>query len=410
MKTKYFLAVAAASLISLTAIAQDENNFKFYGFITNYLYADTHTSNFTEIADLFYYLPKDSENNQMTFNYANLASRLGVDVSGYEFNGVRMGAKVETDFYAGLSGSTGAATVRLLQAYLTLGWTNGKGFSQTFKMGQAWHPLAADMPETVSFNVGSPFNPFSRTPLAQYDVKFTDNVALTAAAIWQMQYSSCGPEGASANYIRYCGIPELYLGVNFTSGGFLGRAGVDFSSIRPYRESRISYGALAFAYVQYKKDKFTVKAKSVFGNTGSQMNLGCGYAVVATDDIFDLLDPATYNFTATRHSTSWLNISYGKKIQASLFAGYMRNFGTDRQIASTELMWFNKNSDAHMNRAFRVSPQIVFNWGKLALALEVEHTAAQYGKGIINYRNGLYENNLHWTSNTRIQSMLKFTF
>lgn len=406
IKAKY-LAAAAASLISLNAFAQSDSHFNFYGSIRNYIFADTHTKNVAGIADMFYYLPEDDEGNQMTFNFANITSRVGVDVSGYEFNGVRMGARVETDFYGGFSGSTGVAMLCLRQAYLTLDWTGRRGTAQTFKMGQDWHPLSSDMPETVSHNTGSPFNPFSRTPLAQYEARVQDNLSFTAAAIWQMQYASCGPEGASANYVRYCGIPELYAGVNYTYGDFFGRLGIDITSIKPYRDSKVLGGALLFVYGQYKKDLLTVKAKTVFGNTGSQMNMSTGYAVSSFEKLSDV---STYEFTSTRHSTSWVNVSYGEKIVASIFAGYIRNFGTSREIVTTDLMWFGKNSFPTLNRGYRIAPQVIFNWGKLALAIEVEHTGAQYGSGAVNYSNGLYDQNLHWVSNTRIQSMVKFTF
>ena len=47
-----------------------------------------------------------------------------------------MGAKIETDFYAGVSGVTGTAQLRLRQAYVTFGYDD-----LYFKVGQAWHPM-----------------------------------------------------------------------------------------------------------------------------------------------------------------------------------------------------------------------------------------------------------------------------
>ena len=104
-------------------------------------------------------------------------------------------AKLEADFYAGVSGVTGTALFRLRQAYVTL--AKG-GFSA--KIGQTWHPMAADMPHVFSLNTGAPFGPFSRTPEVVLEGKLSDSVTLTGALLWQMQYTSAGPEGASVSF------------------------------------------------------------------------------------------------------------------------------------------------------------------------------------------------------------------
>ena len=145
-----------------------------------------------------------------------------------------MGAKIETDFDNGLSGSTGTANLRLRQAYMTLA---KDGLS--IKFGQAWHPLAADLPDVLSLNSGAPFNPFSRTPLLNVDYRLGDRLTLNVYAIWQMQYTSAGPvEGAesgvsySADFIKYGCTPEFFLGLSYSDGGGLVRIGADLLSIK----------------------------------------------------------------------------------------------------------------------------------------------------------------------------------
>ena len=106
-----------------------KNHFKFYGFIRNYFAVDTRES-VAGTGDLFYYLPKDVNmnedgsqdlNQQASFRFLSLTSRLGVDVSGYQVGRTKFGAKVETDFYAGLSNKiNGTAQLRLRQAYMTV--------------------------------------------------------------------------------------------------------------------------------------------------------------------------------------------------------------------------------------------------------------------------------------------------
>ena len=206
-----------------------QNHFKMYGFIRNYFAFDSRES-VSGTGDLFYYLPKDVKmsegvdlNATPSFRFLALTSRVGVDVSGYYIGNLHFGAKVEGDFYAGLSAASGSsassyfpsnskiggtAQARLRQAYATLTWkdlpmgVNGKA-SVGLKIGQAWHPMAADHPHLFSLEVGAPFGPFSRTPLVQMDANLGDHWVVSGAAIWQMQYQSAGPAGASPIYEKH---------------------------------------------------------------------------------------------------------------------------------------------------------------------------------------------------------------
>ena len=213
MKRFYIIlsaAVLALSSFSATASEKDEpkNNFKLYGFIRNYFAFDTRES-VSGTGDLFYYLPKDVALNDAgedinatsSFRALALTSRLGVDVSGYNIGNVHFGAKIEGDFYSGLSNSSnanagkffpgntkisGTAAARLRQAYATITWKElGKEQKNSvgLKLGQAWHPMAADMPHLFSLEAGAPFGPFSRTPQVTMDANLGEHWILSAAAI-----------------------------------------------------------------------------------------------------------------------------------------------------------------------------------------------------------------------------------
>ena len=413
MTKKIFAAVLLLVSSAGLASAQDKliSHFKPYGFIRNYAVVDTRESVYgTE--DFFYYVPKDTKivngvdlNEQTTVSFAALTSRLGLDITGFEYEGWNFGAKFEGDFYAGVTGVTGTALFRLRQAFLTA----SKGVF-TFKAGQAWHPMAADMPHVFSLNTGAPFGPFSRTPQLSFDFKLGEAVNLTAAALWQMQFTSAGPSGASADYIKYSGIPEFYLGLSARSGGFVARAGVDLLSIRPRHlnaegTAKVSDRITTFSpfiYLEYTKDKFSIKAKSIYAQAGEHMNLNGGYGVSA------VRADGSWEYTPTRNSSSWISLTYGKKVQAVLFGGYVRNFGTTKALVGD--LYFSKNSFSNMNQMFRVTPEIIFNWGKFSLGLEYELTGIQYGQFGVNDLYGLATQNLHWVCNNRFQMMLKFTF
>lgn len=406
MKSRLILA-AVSFLICAGAFAQDAS-IKVYGFIRNYAHVDTKES-LNGTADLFNYVPKPTaanyDGNVMSYHLTAITSRLGVDVSGYEFNGMKVGAKIETDFYNGLNGVTGTAVLRLRQAYTTLAWDNGL----TIKAGQAWHPMAADLPDVISLNTGAPFGPFSRTPLVQFDKKINDNWSMTAAGVWQMQYTSCGPEGSSADYIKNSGIPELYLGLNYTAGNTMFRFGADMLSLVPIRGGKRLNEFTAFFYGQYKEGLFSAKVKSALAQDGSHVNLNGGYAIAAGTIYGELKD---LTFTPTTNSSTWLSLSYGSAWQAVLFAGYVKNFGTSREIDSANSFYFSKNSYKQMRQMYRLSPTIIRNLGKVALALECEITSVEYGSKL-NAAKGLYEvqgDHDGWLTNTRIQAMLKYTF
>ena len=427
-----------------------QNHFKFYGFIRNYFTFDTRES-VSGTGNLFYYLPKDESLNSMgedmnaqsSFRFLALTSRVGVDVSGYYINNVHFGAKVEADFYSGLSGVTGTATLRLRQAYTTVTWKDlmlgGKPQASVgLKIGQAWHPMAADHPHVFDLEVGAPFGPFSRTPQVTMDANLGKNWTITASALWQMQYTSMGPAGSSADYMKYGLIPEFYAGATYKSGGFLARAGVDVLSIRPRIQGELNgekvkvddriTTASVFAYAQYNKGLFSAKAKTTYGSAGEHMGLMSGY--VNMGQISDGGLPAsadTWEYAPLHSSSSWLSLAYGKKWQGVLFLGYMKNLGLAGSDIDTTPgsgadyipvsdVYFNKNGFANMNQMFRVSPEVLYTFGKFVVGLEWQYTAVQYGKyhkedgvNCLN-RKALATEGLHWIGNHRIQSMVRFNF
>ena len=430
---KIITSIAALALCTTLAAQETKPKISLYGFIRNYYAFDTRES-VAGTEDLFYYLPKDENmkddvdlNEQGSFRFAAITSRVGLNVTGYEYNGLKFGAKIETDFYNGLTGATGTAVLRLRQAFVTVGKNDW-----LVTAGQAWHPMAADMPDVFSLNTGAPFGPFSRTPQVKFDYNFTDALSLTASAIWQMQYVSAGPSGASANYIKDACTPEVYLGLNYKSGGLLLRAGVNALSIKPRAnngtvkvDDRITTVS-PFFFGQYKNGLFSAKVKTVFAEAGEHVNLNGGYGISGVKS-----DGVSYEYTPTRNSSTWASFMYGKKTQWILFAGYVKNFGTKDDLygakngyAPAANLYFSKNSFSNMNQMYRLTPTVIHNIGKFAIGLEYELTSVQYG----DYKtvektvdgktvkekyigvNGLAEDNLHWITNHRIQALVKFTF
>ncbi len=413
MDIKRILLTSLLTLGAASAFAQGGAQLKWYGFVRNYFAYDSR-ENVAGTEDFFTYLPKDEKivggedlNELGSFRFSALTSRLGVDVSGYEVEGWKAGARIEADFYAGVSGVSGTALLRMRQAYLTM-----EKDGVNLKIGQAWHPMAADMPDVISLNAGSPFNPFNRSPLVLVDYGFGGGLSLSAAAIWQMQYNSAGPEGQLANYIKYGCTPELYLALNYKAGGFLARAGADLLSIKPRRFDEAGVKKVSdrittlspYLYLQYSEGSLMLRAKSTFAQAGEHLNLNGGYGVSAINP------DGSREYTPTRNSSSWLSVRYGKKLQGVLFAGYVKNFGTSEELADASLLYFSKNSFSNLNSLWRLTPTVIYNLGKIQFALEYELTLARYGKFGSSDLKALATQDLHSVTNHRLQAMVKYSF
>ncbi len=443
-----------------------KQHFKPYGFVRNYFTFDSRES-MSGTGDLYNYQPYDEAWNQAegeqymtgvarqdlnavsTFRFLSLTTRVGVNIVGYKWRNTEFGAKIEADFYAGLSTKvyhpvTGVAQFRLRQAYVTLGWDslpmlNGKDYARVdLTIGQTWHPMAADLCDVISLASGAPFGPFNRSPQVMMDARLGKYVTITGSLLWQMQYCSVGPSttGASiqaADFIMYSKTPEAYLGLSVHTNGFLLRAGADVLSIKPRQIGTVDVAgnsvsvrvkdrittASPFLYLQYKKGEFSIKAKTIFSEAGEHMNLNSGYGVKAKNA------DGSWEYTPLRASSSWLSIVYGgkigaqedkhpQKLQGILFAGYIENLGTKEAL-------YDGNHDGHpddlytprannMNRMWRLSPTLLYTIGKFQLGLEYEITSVQYGQAGTTNLYGIANTNLHWVTNHRVQLMTKYNF
>ncbi len=404
-------------------------HFNFYGFIRDYFAYDTRES-VAGTGDLFYYLPKDRQintygddlNAQGSFRFLSITTRLGVDVTGYRVGRTDFGAKVEADFYCGLTGGTGTATLRLRQAYATIGWSDlsmGVNSEQTasvkLTLGQAWHPIAADQPHVTSLETGAPFNAFSRTPMVLMDANLGKHFTISAAALWQMQYASTGPSGKSADYIKYGGLPEAYVGLSYKTGGFLTRIGASVLSIKPRWRGEDSNGVevkvkdrmtgvTPYFYLQYIGKKFEFKAKTIYSQAGDYLNLMSGYGVS------EFCSDGHWKYTPNQVSSTWASISYGKKWQVMLMAGYIKNLGTTKELCDMDYYYYTSNGYPNLVALWRIIPTIAYNVGKFTIALEYNMTSARYGDDTSYNKYGVTTSGIHPVTNHRIQAMVKFTF
>ena len=94
-----------------------------------------------------------------------------------------------------------------------------------------------------------------------------------------------------------------------------------------------------------------------------------GYAVsvkVSLTGIEDYIDINTYSF--------WTDLSYGKGFSFGVFAGLIKNLGSNEIINGN---YYSQGSN--FDKVYRVSPRMHVDSGKASFAAEIEYTSAYYG-------------------------------
>ena len=425
---KGIIIVLAALLTGSAAFAQEEKpaHFKLYGFIRNYIVADSRAVN-AGTEDLYFYMPKGRDmsngldlNDGFNWRFVSLTTRLGLDVSGYKWGTMGVSGKVEADFYY-LSGSV--PTLRLRQAFMKLNWDNNP---LSLTIGQTWHPMAADMPHMNNLETGAPFNPFNRSPQLTADVNLGSGFTLTASMLYLNHYLPTGPAGKSKDYYKY-GMPEFYVGIAYKNAKVVAKAGLDIVNMKPVgfvgynksapatlvrgytmdvklaKASGLITELSPFVFFQYTNGLFQLRAKSIFAQGGEHMNLLSGYGFASVDDAH-----YKYTYTPMQDWASFVSFQYGKKFQVMGMLGYMKQWGTTKDLVDNSV-WMNTAADVHIQQAFRATPTVAWNLGKFTVSLEYNLTAAEFGSGSRNAR-GIFTGDKEWILNHRFICMTKFNF
>lgn len=397
--------------VATSAFAQIKDfDFKIYGQVRGDLFYNSR-ANEESVDGLFYSYPKDHNydaagndlNDTDNSNMYLLYTRLGLDLKGPKIGNANTTAKIEFDFRG--SGST-LSVVRLRHAYFNLNW--GKS---SVLVGQTWNPLYGDVaPQILNLNMGSPFQPFGRAPQVRY--RFNNSaLQLTAAAVWQSQYLSNGPDGKSNKYIKNSCIPEFYFGADYKTSNFIIGAGVDVLSLVPRTQSTVTTEdgtALTYkvderittisgeVHMKYTSPLWYIAAKSVLGSNLTQTSMLGGYGVKSVDEV-----TGEQKYSPNRNSSSWVNVVYGKKWKGGVFFGYMKNLGTDDAVSKMY------GTGTNVDQLISGSAEITYNIPHWKIGVEYNYTSAYYGD--LNNSNGKIINT-HSVGNNRIVASVLYTF
>lgn len=400
--------VGMALCLAVSGLAQKENfTYTFYGQVRGDLFYNSR-ANAETVDGLFYLYPKDhsydADGNDLNAtpngSFYLLYSRLGVDVTGPDIGKAKTSAKLETDFRG--SGSEWSI-LRIRHAYVNLDWE-----TSAVLVGQTWHPLFGDVsPQMLNLCTGAPFQPFNRSPQIRYRYTSPKGLQLTAAAIWQLQYLSAGPNGKSEEYIKNSCVPEFYVGADYKQTGWIAGAGMELLSLKPRLQSTVNgqvykvnerVTSLSFeAHAKYTSRDWLVAAKTLLASNLTQTSMLGGYAVTAID-----ARTGEQSYTPYRHSMTWLNIVYGTKWKPGVFIGYMKNLGTGEAIAGDT---YGVGLD--VDRLFTTHWQLSYNLPHWKLGAEYTPSIAWYGNR--NDADGRIRST-HSVTNHRLLGVLIYMF
>lgn len=382
------MVLGLCSLLACGATAQEgeeKTKLKFYGFIRNEFYINSR-QNEQANDGIFHSTPKPvligedgkDKNAIPEAEMLSICTRLGLDVSRPNLLGAYTTAKLEADF-AGASSTY--FVLRLRHAYAKFSWEKSD-----LLIGQTWHPMCNVAPTVVSLNTGAPFQPFNRSPQVRYTYRAGKVFSVSAAASYQMQYSSKGPDYAdpakvvtSPIFMKRALLPDLFVGAEARGDYWLTGVGFETKTIKPsLTATNTSFSAAA--YTQYIKDKFQFKAKALWGQNMSDCNMLNGYGVSRVGENGEHLEYTDFNMLS-----SWVNVVYGKKWRIGMYAGFAQNFGTDKALAAVDGKYsvysrgFYESGQLYADQLYRVSVYGNYTLKKLSFGLEYNYSATAYG-------------------------------
>jgi hypothetical protein len=418
------------ALYSFTAFSQDKKEepkfgITFSGFLkTDFFYDSRQAVSIREGHFLLYPENKKPDlygndiNAKDHLGILSIQSRLTGKITGPDLLKAKTSALVEADFFGNENASFPDVNgLRLRHSIIKMNWSTVE-----LLVGQYWHPLFIPecFPDVVSFNTGSPFQPFSRNPQIRITKK-VNNIKLIAAAASQRDFSSNGPDGSSPKYLSNAVLPDMNVHLQYTtqineSNEFLIGTGAEFKQLVPrlfsQGDKNLKDGAdtiylagdehvTSYALTLYAKLKLkpvTIKAYAIYGsNLFDHVMLG-GYSVSAVNATSQM----SYEYAPIKNMSVWTELSTNGKTQVGFFAGFTKNLGTENDNTG---VYYSRGSN--INYVYRIAPRMVFNKEKLRISAEVEYTSAEYGKA---NTKGVVNSDLTTVSNIRLLTAFYYFF
>lgn len=430
---KRFLVLIYGILLSLPFTAQNttqgvtQNSSKseiptktwdLYGFIRSDFFVQNRNTR-AVVLDLFplYPMPKylngvgDDLNNSPSAGLSSITTRIGFKFnSAGIFGAQKYTGIIETDF----GGSSDYVLVRIRKAYSQLDWEKSR-----LILGQTWHPLFIEelMPNVVSINTGAPFQALNRSPQIRYNYR-GQNFNLTAAAIYQVMYTSSGPKGKSNQYQKDAVIPNLFFGVEYNTGKLITGIGGDFKAIRPEKtwidnsnieriNTRLLNTYSGIAYLKFAHNRWSIISKTLLGQNLSDHSIIGGYII-----------DNEHNYLSLNTLASLAQVQYGQIHKLGLFGGYSAILGS---TASTNENIYNfygfgaelipsSNQYQYIRDMFRVMLTYTYNPKNWRMGVELEYNGVNWGSLNKNPGNQFRISADDYTAAYRMHAVIMYLF
>ncbi|MDL2322731.1 hypothetical protein LJC52_01965 [Bacteroidales bacterium OttesenSCG-928-A17] len=416
MKHYTFLFLLTAILLPFSSFAQENKlDFKFYGFLRADVCYDSRVS-VVGNEGLFFLYPQDVNldangkdlNSQASLGLYSFNARPGVEISGLHVFGADVVGKMEADF-AGFGGQYGNSSIlRIRLAYMKMLWDKS-----SLLIGQDWHPFFGPVtPGQISLSTGAPFNPFNRSPQLRYNYAINDKLSVSAAALYQFQFNSTGVDGKTTAYQKYALMPEWVGMVNYQTKSFTAGVGANLLTLKPRRTSSWNnatykvdeslYSSAFTAYLKYTDNMFSVGAKTIYGSNMTHLSMIGGYGVKNQNS-----ETGEQEYTNLKTSSSWINVSYGKKYLCNLLLGYAKNLGTEDPLLENSALY---GEGLTIDDLSRVAASFSYNVPHFKLGIEYEFSHVNYGdKASLSWETGKMKNT-HSVNNSRIIGIMVYFF
>ncbi len=316
----------------------------------------------------------DDINAKYNFNLLSIRTRVRGTISGPDALGAKTSAVIEGSFFG--HSNLDLNEFRLRHAFFKMNWETTE-----LIIGQTWHPMfiTSCFPAVNNFNTGAPFTPFSRNP----QIRLTKNLGAIKFSVTALAHADFYTAAGIAG-LRNSGLPELHLQAWYNKPaseevvGLLLGGGAGIKRIIPLIETDLGYktsegvtGLAAQLYGKLTFRKITIKAEGAYGQNNYDVIMLGSYATTSVDGATGIA-----YYTPTANAAGWFEIhSNNPTWQPGLFAGYSKNLGAGQDISVGGVA----GSRGDIDFAYRISPRLNYNVGKMRFGIEVEYTVAAFG-------------------------------
>jgi hypothetical protein len=378
----------APLLVDAQGIEIKDLEIRFGGFIKSDFFYDSRQTVTAREGHFLLWPEKplyDPDNNDInaapSLNFLAIQTRLNAAISGPDAWGIKTSGFVEGAFFGNSNSDING--FRLRHAFVKFNWANSE-----LLFGQFWNPLfvTSSFPDVVSFNTGTPFQPFSRNPQIRFTQSMGD-IKFIAAVLSQRDFTNiCHHGSASSSHLRNSALPDMHIQAHYTLGNqgtgsqFIFGGGIAYKEIVPELSTDQGYktnagvpGITYMGFIRAGLQPVTIKTQYVLGQNTTDLLMIGGYGISRITDP----ERGLVEYSSLQTSSFWVDMhTNGQSFQFGLFLGMSENIGATKDLVpgiSTAGLGTNIKS------LYRIAPRVIFNSGRARFAFETEYTGANFG-------------------------------